>query len=405
VTLAGLAGCGGPHDARPPNIVVVVIDTLRADHLEIDGYHRATAPHIARFAEQAAVFHRSYSHAPWTKPSIASLLTSLEPREHGITDWDHRLDEALVTLPRHLKALGYRTEAYVSHHALHPRWNDFHRGFDIFDTSAFEDRGESHYIASAREVSELAADALDRLERPFFLFVHYFDPHAAYLQHPEYAFGPSDVDRYDSEIAYTDHHLGAVLEKLASDGLRENTIVAITSDHGEEFLDHGGRYHTLTLFDEVLRVPLMIRAPGLGPHQIFYSVGLIDLAPTLLDLAALPIPEGFGGTPIPREGDRFQLDAHRSVFGETRREGKANLRCVVEGKWKLIHDVHFEQWALFNLKRDPHETVDVFDKRPDIVARLQPRLLEYEAQPLRRAPRQEMAEDLEELLEALGYAR
>ena len=154
-----LFACGGSETdpvqpSGPPDIVMVVVDTLRADPTSMYGYARDTTPRITEFAEDAVRFERAYAASPWTKPSITTLLTSTLPRDHGVVQWEHVQDEDLVSMSTHLKSQGYATQAYVSHHALAPKHNRFHLGFDVYDTSVFGgDRGSAHKISSAREVT------------------------------------------------------------------------------------------------------------------------------------------------------------------------------------------------------------------------------------------------------------
>ena len=182
-----------PPAARARNVVLIVIDTLRADHLGAYGHARATSPRIDAFARESAVFERAYSHSPWTMPSVASMFTSLEPKDHGIADWKQPLDRGLLTLAEVLQARGFRTEGYVSHGVL-SRLYQFDQGFDVYDASVVEGRLPRE-ITTAREVTDLALQALERpLPEPFFLWVHYFDPHDAYLKHDGHDFGERPID-------------------------------------------------------------------------------------------------------------------------------------------------------------------------------------------------------------------
>jgi arylsulfatase A-like enzyme len=383
------------------NIVLVVVDTLRADHLEVYGYERPTAPNLVTFAQQSVIFDRAYSHAPWTKPSLATLLTSLPPKDHGVAQWEDRLPKDIPTLAEFLSRQGYRTEAYVSHHALLPRFSQLDRGFDVYDTSSVENGESAHNIISAEKVSDSAIEALQRLESPFFLWLHYFDPHEKYLPHPEHDFGSRDIDLYDAEIAHTDKQLQRVLKVLSQSSRYDDTVVVITADHGEEFFDHGSQFHGRTLFDEVLRVPLIVRAPGLEPGRVDRTLGLIDVAPTLLEMVGLPVPDTFAGQPIPRERNQFRLQEDRTVFAETHHH--SDQLAVVKGPWKLIHDRQRKRLMLFDLNRDPTEQFDKFGKQYPISKDLQAVLREYEARPGRLPDPAPVSDEFREVLKALGY--
>lgn len=393
-----------PEWTAPKPIILVVIDTLRADHLALYGYDRPTSTELERWAEGAVVFDRAYAHAPWTKPSIATMITSLQPRDHGVLDWDQMLDERHVTLPQHLKEIGFRTEAYVSHLALDPKHNNFHQGYDVFDTSAYRGRGSPHHIHSAKQITDRSIEALQRLRyhnEPFFLFIHYFDPHDTYLNHPRFPYGDTELDKYDSEISWTDLQLGRLLDEVERLGFDEHAVVAITADHGEEFQDHGSRLHAFQMYEEVLHVPLLVKAPGLPPARIDKRVGLIDLGPTLLDLAGQPTPDTFKGTAIERlEDGSFAVQA-RPIFAETDRF--LRRRAIIDGRYKLIQDISKSNWELYDLQEDPKEQQNLATKRPQLMARLRRKLLDHHSTPRVELPEQELDDETIELLEALGY--
>jgi arylsulfatase A-like enzyme len=358
--LLAAVACQAPAD-RPPNVVLVVVDTLRADGLSLYGYPRTTSPALQALAQESVVFHRAYATAPWTKPSVTSLLTSRLPRDHGVHDWENLPTVGLNTLPQHLKAQGYATHAVVSHHAFHPRANQFHEGFDTFDVRPFEGRGSPHEIVSSKRVTDLALEALDDLEEPYFLWVHYFDPHDTYLPHPQFAFGEADRDKYDSEVAWTDYHLGRLVEGLRARRQLDRTVLAITADHGESFGDHGMFLHTTTLYEELVRVPLLLRAPGLTPDHIDARVSLRDLAPTLLALAGQPPAPTFQGQAWPVATGLLQPPA-KPIFAETRR--MSDLQMVIVGDQKLILDRARRRQEIYDLRADPTESRDLGPQAP-----------------------------------------
>ncbi len=340
-----------PGQDRPTNVVLIVIDTLRADHLQIYDYERKTSPRMRRTLWHGAVFDRAYSHAPWTAPSVASLLTSLPVRDHGITRWEHPLAGELLTLPEVLLGEGFQTHAIISHTVLSPAMG-FDQGFAVYDVSALE-LGSPSKTISSQHVTDRAIAALEDFEEPFFLMLHYFDPHNAYMPHEEHRFGATDEDLYDGEIAYTDQYVGRFLSTLGELGHKDDTLVVLLADHGEEFRDHGGTRHTNTLYEELVRVPLVIRGPGIQRHRVDGVVRSIDLAPTILTLLGLAVPQEFSGGALPLVRGRFEPGEDRPVFMETRRF--TDLRAVVLGDLKLIRDERTGAVRVFDLAADPEE--------------------------------------------------
>ncbi|MBZ0272484.1 sulfatase-like hydrolase/transferase [bacterium] len=403
VAAAALAsGCEIVRDlfGPKPNLVFIVIDTLRADHLGVYGYARPTSRNIDRFAAQATVFERMYSPSPWTMPATASMFTSLPPRDHGIAEWKHPLEGRLLTLAEVLNEEGYDTEAVVSHVIFRPKYG-FNQGFDRFDTSVLK-LGESKSIASSKEVTDLAIEAVDRLDAgPFFLWVHYFDPHNDYLRHEEFDFGRRAVDRYDSEIAYTDRHLGRLLDHLKAAGRFDDSVIAIVADHGEEFGDHGGTRHSKTLYEEVLRVPFILHAPGFAPGRVDTVLWHVDVAPTFLALLEIDAPESFQGRPIESAGDRFVKGKDRTIFAETLRF--ADKRGVLDQDWKYIHDREAQAVELFDLKADPREKRDLYKASLGRAAGMQQMLDAHNARERAKVSENEIPDDLADELKSLGY--
>ncbi len=389
-----------PHTHTPPNVVWIVVDTLRADHLGTYGYERKTSPAIDALARRGAVFESAVAHAPWTKPSVATMLTGLEPRDHGITDWDVPIDPSLDTVQGAFHAAGYATHAVVSHHAFDPRFNNFHVGFDTFDVSALAGATSPHEIASSEVVSSAAVGAIRDLPEPFFLFLHYFDPHEFYLRHDEFPFGDNAMDRYDAEIAYTDLAIGQIIASVDSLGLSGRTYIVLTADHGEEFGDHGGRVHTLTLYQEALAVPWIVAGPGIAPDRVAATVGLVHQGPTILNLAGVPAPIAMRGRPVPRVNGRF-VPFPEPVFSETRRY--VDRRSVVDGRYKLIVDRGNGETLLFDLREDPKEKTNLASNLPEETRRLSRLIEAHEAGRVVRAPIP-LPDELAESLNALGYA-
>ncbi len=431
--VAGLACSDAPPRPPPgerPSVVLIVVDTLRADRVGAYGAPRDTTPNIDRLAAESTRYERAVSQAPWTTPSIGSLLSSRHPAELGVRRVEHRLDESLVLLPEVLRDAGWTTGAVVSHSFCGARWG-FDQGFDVFDEShvtwAFGITAPGVTDAALAFVESVAAGAR---EEPFFLFVHYFDPHFSYMEHPDHAFPAEDgydgpirppvsllplrkpgvrldardaremLRIYDSEVAFTDHHVGRLLDGLRGGGWLDRTLLVLTADHGEEFLDHGGIEHTRTLFDELLRVPLLIRYPGARPSVEDAPVALLDVYPTVLDYLGIEPPVPLAGRSL-----LSGPDEERAVFSETRRQ--ANLRSIVRGHHKLVLDVATGRSALFDLRADPGERRDVSASQPELARALRKELAAWSVEQdrrLRAAREVELPEEERERLRALGYA-
>ncbi len=394
--------------SRPPNIVLIIVDTLRADHLGIYGSRRDTSPKIDALAASAVLYQRAYSQAPWTTASIGSLLTSRYPATLAIGDLDAPLPEESMLLPEVLQAAGYSTGAIVSHRLCGSRWG-FNQGYDVFD----ERQIAGHDGISSGGITDSAIEfveahrvdpddqdpSLINPERtgPFFLLLHYFDPHFSYIEHEPFEFlseepsyrgwiqsgvkpkqvaprigslKPADLREllrlYDSEIAFTDHHIGRFLDFLRASDLFESSMIVLTADHGEEFLDHGGVSHSNTLFDEVVRVPLIVKYPFGAHSTVEHPVALLDIFPTVLDIAGVPVPAGARGRSLRSPaGDSF-----RPVFTDVARGRRKPLHAVVDHPWKLIYDVDENAHALYDLTTDPGERRDLASKEPERVRAL-----------------------------------
>jgi arylsulfatase len=420
-----LSACGGGGEAERPNVLLVVVDTLRVDHLGCYGYDRATSPALDRLAAEGVRFEYAYSQAPWTTPSIGSLLTSRYPSEIGIHDDRSVLEEDLVLLPEVLAEHGYATGAVVSHHFCSSRWN-FDQGFESFD----ESNVLGHAAVTSEDVTLRALEFVDAArEGPFFLWTHYFDPHFAYIGHDEHPFpGPEDYDGpigdgleyrviykmrnvltdedmgelirfYDSEIAHTDRWIGALFDGLRERGLWDDLLVVFTADHGEEFRDHGGLGHSRTVYQETVHVPLLIKRPGGRDAGQVQSapVPLLDLFPTILDHAGIGPSDTARGRPL------FAPDPdERTVISETSRKG--GVRGVVQGRYKLIHRVEADEVSLFDVVADPGETEDLAASHPELVEGMRADLTLWDRMiELRDATQIELSEEERERLRKLGY--
>jgi arylsulfatase A-like enzyme len=414
LALAALClGCAEPAQPRP-NLLLISIDTLRADRLGAWGYGRATSPHIDALAREAVVFEDAQAGSSWTLPTLASLMTSLYSSTHRC--WTHltALGEDYETLAELLEASGWKTAAVVNH-VLLSRRHGLHQGFESYDESLIEENFlESHAAVTSPQVTRKGLDWLaqgrDQPE-PWFLWLHYFDPHALYRAHQGLsdAFGterPSDL--YDGEIAFTDRAIGHLLAGLAKLGMAERTVVLLFADHGEEFGDHGGTAHGHTLHRELLHVPLLIRAPGFAPRRVSAPVRQVDVMPTALELLGLPVPEGLEGTSL-LAAMRGEPLPDLPVLGELRQSPLHRSDSLQRGGWKLLVDRARKRTALYDLKRDPGEHEDVATSDPDRVREMRDELEAMIAGARRKAGSYRKAEPLTPLedetesLRQLGY--
>jgi arylsulfatase A-like enzyme len=416
VGLVALLGVGPGCSREPthPNLLLVTVDTLRPDRLGFGGHERPTSPALDRLAAEGVRFERSYSQSGWTLPSLATVLTGRHPSRHGAVAFDAALDPGLPTLATLLRQRGYDTRAFVSHVLLRPQYG-LARGFARYDGSVLE-VGHPHRVATAKPLTDRAIRALDEVRPPFFLWVHYFDPHFLYLRHPEFAgFGDSDLDRYDGEIAHTDEQVGRLLDALREHGREDDTVVVFTADHGEAFGENGAYYHD-DLGEPVARTPLVVKAPGLAPGVRHEPAQQIDLLPTVLARLGVPTPEGLPGR------DLLAPDgAERPVFMERVDPSPWLQRAVVRGRHKLVVNVRVEGAQppadrprgptvrpgvfLYDLEDDPGETTNLFDPESEVARELLALLHEHFAglpDAVGRAV--EVDEDLREKLRALGYA-
>jgi arylsulfatase A-like enzyme len=422
-----LAACA----SRPaPNLVVVSIDTLRADHLGIYGYSRPTSPRIDAWARGGTVFDRAFAPSSWTLPSHASMFTGLSPFRHGATHWDARIPDEAPMLAERLRRRGYATGGAVNAPFVGERFG-FRRGFDAWVER--RKRRETSDDEYQRLVLELVRA---ERRRPFFLFLHYmnvhepYDPPAGYdrfaspgaaassidgsklrelqllVEERRAAVTDADRDRlvdlYDGEILAMDEKFGALLDAIQR--VSPDTIVVLTSDHGEEFLEHGGLTHGRTLYEEVLRVPLIVVGPGVrAGARSDALVSLIDVAPTLLDLAGAEPLRGSdgesirsllagGGGPRPRPIALHTTAADRRV----------NLRGLRDASTKLIEDTAAGRREYYDLSADPREREDLYPTRQAASFEKQLAALEMRASVLlKHGP---SADELESL-RSLGYVR
>ncbi len=411
VLVALLVACA--REEKPPNLVLITVDTLRPDRLGYSGHSRPTSPALDRLASEGVVFANAVSASGWTLPSMATVFTGHYPKDHGAVDFHWSLDASLPTLAGILRERGYDTYGFVSHIMLTPTYG-MGDGFTHFDFSVLN-VGHPHEIMTSQDLTEIALRGMRNLKEPYFVWVHYFDPHFAYLEHTQYAFGKNDIDRYDAEIAYTDYHIDDLLKVTD----RKNTVVIFTSDHGEEFGEHHGQYH-YTLHGEVMRVPLVVKAPGLSHRKDDRVVEQIDFLPTILKLLGVEAPAGLPGRDI------FAADVpFRHVFMERDRPPQWRQRGVVVGNHKLVvveeadislvpesgrseevevTNVHPGMY-LYDLAHDPGEMSNVFARDDSTSLALLGILSKHFATASARPQPVQIDQELLDRLRSLGYVR
>ncbi len=454
--------CGAPERGSPrPHIVVYVIDTLRADHLGAYGYDRNTSPALDRLASQSILFERAYSPAPWTLPSVVSILTSLPPCEHQVLLDRRQLAPGVATWAERIRAQGYRT---VNFHAnpYAGRASGLHRGFDL--------------VAQLGPGRQSVSGLLDPLpSQPLFLYLHSVEPHDPYETSPvlvpeatipevgdrrrnginrlltryrqltrvDWAEGrpPGTTDTtadqdavmknlqklrqtvlglYDTDIRIADVNLASVILALQEAGIWDQTIFVVTSDHGEAFGEHLGWQHDQSLYEELVHVPLLIRLPGnrMAGRRLQQPVSLLDLLPTVVDAAGLeeiadegpgrswwPWLEGAGDPPSePVRVVRENLKKHYAPF--KRERGDRNVALVEDG-WKAIWNDEPGTVELYDLARDPDERDDVSEREPERARAMAESARDWLARcgdgAVRPTEDGDLDEDSLERLRALGY--
>jgi arylsulfatase A-like enzyme/Tfp pilus assembly protein PilF len=304
-----VAGCCLPVLAAAPNVVLITIDTARADAMGFLGSKDGVTPNLDRLARQSIVFSRAYAQVPLTTPSHATILTGTYPQFNHLNDLGTSLAKNIPYLPDILRQRGYRTAAIVGSQVLDPRSAavpGFERGFDTYDAD-FHSRqpGEDRYHSVERRASVVMDHAMAWLKQrpggPFFLWVHLYDPHDPYDPPPpfntRYAANP-----YHGELAYSDFAIGKLLTRLRAQALFDGTLIAVVADHGEAFGEHGERSHGFFLYDETVHVPLLIKLPRQysAGTRIESRARLVDLAPTILLAVGIKIPGAMQGEPLLR---------------------------------------------------------------------------------------------------------
>lgn len=432
-----LLSCSGREPARPRNVIFILVDTLRADHLGAYGYARRTSPSFDAWARESVFFADTRSQASCTFPSVNSILTSRYPTAFlGQPERAMGIPDGIPSLAEILRLRGYRTVAVSSSAVVrntpsnHNPIGGFGRGFEVFQ--------EECVWKAAGCVNRQAFDQLRAEDdRPLFLYLHYLDPHGPYgppsgyerrfaregqrrpfirngnpnpigewlyKGAPDPEVTPAElqhlIDLYDDEIAYFDTQLALLLEELRRSGRLEDSIVVFASDHGEEFLEHGHIKHCRTVFDTLVRVPLVFHIPGVDARTVGRPVQNLDITPTILDYLG-----------IDTTGLTFEGRSLRPLIGGAGEDlpqfsFSGADRGAADGRFKLIHDLATGAFALYDLKADPGETKDVLAAKRRDFHRLRQELTAWLARTEGQGTAKESlrkAEEAEKKLRALGY--
>lgn len=392
----------GAQQSKRPNILLIGIDTLRADHVGCLGYERDTMPTLNRLAREGVLCTRTMSTSGWTLPSVMSVMTSLYPNVHQTYTYKNRLPGEVATLAEVLRANGYSTVGFVSNPILDGRYG-FLDGFDLYDDFTVSlDAGldifakhneilnDQQLVCTGELVTRMAVQWLQRNRgEPFFMFVFYIDPHYDYIppapfdtmfdpsyeghidsrginREPRHSQRPSDRDLqhllalYDGEIRYTDGCVAELLRFFARSGALKNTVVVLFGDHGDEFYEHGKTAHDRTLYDEIIHVPLVFWGPGRFPpgKRINAVTSQIDIMPTILDYLGVPYEGPMQGASLRPliEGKAERL--RDTVWAEL--NTWIHVQAVVSNHYKLIRNVSKDTWELYYLRRDPDEQTNLY---------------------------------------------
>jgi len=375
--------------AAGDNVVLISIDSLRADHLGIYGYGRETSPAIDAIGRAGVVFRHSTSTTSWTLPAHMSLLTARSLLGHGVVSDDRSLPESVETVADAFRSGGYETHAIVSAPYLSSRYG-FARGFDDYDdrTIHFDTNEESYRSVTAPALIDAADAFLARShDRPFFLFLHFWDVHYDYapgapydtMFDPDYkgtvtgnnfyfdpaidkSMNPRDLQHlialYDGEIRLVDDHIARLRKTIERLGLSGRTIIAVVADHGDEFFEHGNKGHHRTLYEEVLHTPFVLEVPGLRPSaaEVAGEVSIVDVAPTLLGLAGLAQPAGAEGRNFSGLYTGAKLPPEGAVEAELYRTGTRNVQVArIDERKKIIHQFQRRSVETYDLAADPGE--------------------------------------------------
>ncbi len=418
------AGCGRPR----PSVILVSIDSLRVDELDRQVGGKAVAPRLSALAKESLRFDRAVAAAPWTTPSMMSVMTGLHPRAHGVAAYDRMLSPSVPQLAQQFKDAGYATAAYVPAATLRTTFG-FGAGFDVYTEEHF-----GHDKRSSKQLVRAVTEQLAAFKgKPFFLWVHLWDPHYDYIPPPQFdrfpqgerppsedlqclrwyenAVTPAQAlylkGRYEGEVLFTDKFFGDLLDTLGREGLADTTVLAVMGDHGEAFLEHGWLTHAGRVDEPVVHVPLMLRWPGhIAPRREAGVVSTAQLGRTLLQLVGLS-PEKFGMEEALPLVERPQDPAVEPIaMTETLRD--SCFTGLVGQRYKYVVEHRSCRENLFDLAADPGEQNDLAAAQPEQLARFRAILLERltklaDARIPQASQPPEVVQSLEKALRSIGY--
>lgn len=397
-----------------PNVLIITIDTLRADHLGVYGYAPARTPVLDRLAAEGLLCTNAIASAPITMPAHSSIFTGLFPPAHGVRDnGAYALGEDAVTMAERLRDENYTTQAFVSALVLNRRYN-LDQGFESYDDELWAEDEPKLFMIRERQAPKTTDRVLawlttwnrDGRKKPFFTWIHYFDPHQPYrAPNADRVLSPTP---YDAEIASVDRQIGRIISSLREQNLLDETIVIVTADHGESLGEHGEKTHAVFLYDATVRIPLIVRYPPLFESSVYDgAVRSVDLAPTVY--------EALGLSPQPNVDGRGLLKAFRgkqsppalAQYSESLLSevgfGMAPLFAIRDGGYKYIRAPRPE---LYDLRADPRELTNLVAREPRMARRMDAalsRLVASSSQHAIKAASNPMTREIEESLQALGY--
>ena len=397
----------------PPSVLLVSVDTLRADRLGSYGYKAASTPVIDALAARGLRFEQAATVTPLTLPAHTSLMSGTFPAFHGVRDnGSFYVGDEITTLAEVLQPRGYRTGGFVGAYVLDHRWGiaqGFDHYFDNFDLSRFE--MAAGLDAAQRPGSEVVDHALAWLaedrDRPFFAWVHLYDPHSPYVPPEPYRsrFPATMQGAYDGEVAATDAQIGRLLDYLRTIGRLDRTVVVVVGDHGESLGEHGEQQHGFFVYDAAVHIPLIVAGPEVPVRAVPAQVRIVDVMPTILDLVGADVPAGVQGVsllPLGR-GEEVDLLGFSETWYPRYHYGWSELTAVRDGRYKFVAAPRRE---LYDLQADPGETHDLSASNPRMADALERALLDMAARTATSAIPQKprvVEPEVEERLRALGY--
>lgn len=383
------------------NVIIIAVDTLRADHLGCYGYPRNTSPNIDQIAKDGVLFSHCYTPSPLTTPAFASMLSSLPPFKHGAKRNGMSLFNRTKILPQYLKRHGYYSGAFISNYTLRKDLTGLNRGFDTYTEVLDKKRWLRLFLSEgdAKDVSEKASKWLYRnSKRKFFLWVHYTSPHEPYVYHKEFDKGFEEVNpsvypdgshfkkirKYDTEVGYDDHYIGQLIKKIKEFELYDDSLIIFMADHGESFGEHNYYTHGRKLYNSCLHVPLIVKFPGNtnANSVIDRNVSLLDIAPTILLQLGIPVPEDMEGEDLfshKNEERVFYFEAYKGVADSNK--GKIFHLKVSPIRYGLIKDniklIYDKKYEAYDLEKDWFESQNIYHNPDSRMAALSEMLIQF----------------------------